>query len=109
MAKHKKPLEPCQGRYSAISHDLLDSVSFMDAGHTARSLLFDLIRQHTGQNNGHLQMAASWMKKTRMDVKRDAPSQTWADWVKAHYTDSAGRFKCRPEFICSNLATNIKL
>ena len=63
MVKHKKPLEPCQGRYSAISHDLLDSVSFMDAGHTARSLLFDLIRQHTGQNNGHLQMAASWMKK----------------------------------------------
>ena len=63
MAKHKKPLEPCQGRYSAIPHDLLDSISFMDAGHTARSLMFDLIRQHTGQNNGHLQMAISWMKK----------------------------------------------
>lgn len=63
MAKHKKPLEPCQGYYSALPHGLLDSVAFMGAGHPARSLLFDLLRQHNGRNNGHIQMAAPWMKK----------------------------------------------
>jgi len=63
MAKHKKPLEPCQGYYSALPHGLLDSVAFMGAGHTARSLLFDLLRQHNGRNNGHIQIAAPWMKK----------------------------------------------
>ncbi len=63
MAKHKKPLEPCQGLYSALPHGLLDSVAFMGAGHPARSLLFDLLRQHNGRNNGHIHMAAPWMKK----------------------------------------------
>lgn len=63
MTKHKKPLEPCQGRYTALPHELLDSVAFMGAGHPARSLLFDLLRQHNGRNNGHIQMAAPWMKK----------------------------------------------
>jgi hypothetical protein len=63
MAKHKKPLEPCQGQYTALPHGLLDSVALMGAGHPARSLLFDLLRQHNGRNNGHIQMAAPWMKK----------------------------------------------
>ena len=63
VAKHKKPLEATQGYYSALPHALLDSVAFMGAGHPARSLLFDLLRQHNGRNNGHIQMAAPWMKK----------------------------------------------
>lgn len=63
MAKHKKPLEACQGQYTALPHGLLDSAALMGAGHPARSLLFDLLRQHNGRNNGHIQMAAPWMKK----------------------------------------------
>jgi hypothetical protein len=35
----------------------------MGAGHPARSLLFDLLRQHNGRNNGHIQIATSWMGK----------------------------------------------
>jgi hypothetical protein len=62
MRQHKKPLEATHGYFSALPHALLDSVAFMGAGHPARSLLFDLIRQHNGRNNGHIQMAVPWMK-----------------------------------------------
>ncbi len=63
MAKHKKPLEAAQGLYTALPHALLDSVAFMGASHTARSLLCELLRQHNGGNNGHLQLTSSWLKK----------------------------------------------
>jgi hypothetical protein len=63
MSKHKKPQESCQGQYTALPHELLDSVALMGAGHTARSLLLVLLRQHNGRNNGHIHMAAPWMKK----------------------------------------------
>ncbi len=63
MAKHKKPLEACQGFYTALPHALLDSVAFMGASHTARSLLYELLRQHNGRNNGHLQLSSTWLKK----------------------------------------------
>lgn len=63
MAKHKKPLEPAQGLYTALPHALLDSVAFMEASHTARSLLCELLRQHNGGNNGHLQLTSTWLKK----------------------------------------------
>jgi len=63
MAKRKKPLEAPQGLYTALPHSLLDSVAFMGASHTARSLLCELLRQHNGRNNGHLHLALSWLKK----------------------------------------------
>lgn len=62
MAKAKKPLEAVTGRYAAIPHILLDSVAFMGASHATRSLLFELMRQHDGQNNGHLHLSANWLK-----------------------------------------------
>lgn len=62
MAKSKKPLEPVTGRWVAIPHSLLDSAAFVGASHRARSLIFDLIVQHTGNNNGHLKLALSWLK-----------------------------------------------
>ena len=31
--------------------------------HPARSLLYELIRQLSGRNNGHLQLASAWLKK----------------------------------------------
>lgn len=63
MAKRKKPSEGVSGRYSAIPHSVLDSVAFMGASHPARSLLFELLRQHDGKNNGHLHLATSWLSK----------------------------------------------
>lgn len=63
MARKKKPSESVTGRYAAVPHALLDSVAFMGASHQTRSLIFELIRQHTGTNNGHLQLATSWLAK----------------------------------------------
>lgn len=63
MGKNNKPLESVQGSYCALPHAVLDSIALMGAGHTARSLLFDLLRQHNGKNNGHFQMALPWLRK----------------------------------------------
>ena len=46
-----------------MPHAVLDSNAFQGAGHPARSLLYELIRQLTGRNNGHLQLASPWLKK----------------------------------------------
>jgi hypothetical protein len=62
MAK-KKPPEAVSGTYTAISHRVLDSHAFMGASHIARSLLFDLMRQHNGRNNGHIQATNAWLKQ----------------------------------------------
>lgn len=62
MAKSKKPLEAVTGRYTAIPHALLDSVAFMGASHAARSLIFEVMRQHDGKNNGHIHLSANWLK-----------------------------------------------
>lgn len=62
MAKSKKPTEAVTGRYTAIPHALLDSVAFMGASHRTRSLVFDLMRQHDGKNNGHFHLALSWLR-----------------------------------------------
>lgn len=62
MAKAKKPLEAVTGRYAAIPHSLLDSVAFMGASHPARSLLYELMRQLDGKNNGQLHLSANWLK-----------------------------------------------
>jgi hypothetical protein len=64
MAKgNRKPAEAVSTRYTALPHALLDSVAFMGASHLARSLLFDMMRQHTGGNNGHIHAATGWLRK----------------------------------------------
>lgn len=60
--QQKRPVEAVEGSYSAIGHSVLDSVAFIDASYTAKALLFELMRQHSGSNNGHLQLAYSWLK-----------------------------------------------
>ena len=60
--KTKRPPEAVGGSYTAIPHRVLDSQAFQGASHTARSLLYELLRQHNGANNGHLQLATSWLK-----------------------------------------------
>jgi len=63
MAKNRKPIESVNGSYTALPHVVLDSVAFMGAGHTARSLLFDLMRQHNGSNNARLHLTTSWLRR----------------------------------------------
>ena len=64
MAKgNRKPIEAVRSRYTALPHALLDSVAFMGASHIARSLLIDMMRQHTGANNGFIHAAVSWLRK----------------------------------------------
>lgn len=59
----RMPQEAVTGTYTAVPHALLDSAAFQGASHRARSLLFELIRQHAGKNNGHFHLAISWLKK----------------------------------------------
>jgi hypothetical protein len=64
MAKRNgKPAESVSGSYTPLVHVVLDSVALMGASHTARSLLLELMRQHTGSNNGHLHLAQGWLRK----------------------------------------------
>lgn len=62
MTKRKKPPEAPSGLYAALPHVLLDSTAFMGASHRTRSLILELMRQHNGQNNGHLHLALAWLK-----------------------------------------------
>lgn len=61
--KQKRPIEAISGLYSAIPHAALDSVAFTGASYPAKALIFDLLRQHSGNNNGHLHLSFSWLGK----------------------------------------------
>ena len=58
---NKKRPESISGNYSAIPWAVLDSVSFMGASDKAKALLFALMRQLNGINNGHLHLAKKWL------------------------------------------------
>ena len=60
--KQKRPVEAISGLYGAIPHAVLDSAAFKGASYPAKALLFDLMRQHTGSNNGHLHLSFSWLQ-----------------------------------------------
>lgn len=61
MAKTKKPPESVNGGYSAVPWKLLDSQAFMGATDRAKSLLYALMRQHNGSNNGRFQLTDKWL------------------------------------------------
>jgi len=61
--RFKKAPESVSGSFSAVPHAVMDSNAFQSASHPARSLLYELIRQLTGRNNGHLQLASPWLRK----------------------------------------------
>lgn len=63
MARNKKTKRPesISGGYSSIPWIVLDSQSFIGATDKAKALLWALIRQHNGQNNGHLHLAKKWL------------------------------------------------
>lgn len=60
--KQKRPAEAISGLYGAIPLAVLDSTAFKGASHPAKALLFELIRQHSGKNNGHLQLSFAWLQ-----------------------------------------------
>ena len=65
MARNKqnKRLETISGGYSAIPHNVLDSLAFIGASDKAKALLFALMRQHNGANNGRLHLSSKWLAK----------------------------------------------
>ena len=59
----KKLPESIAGGFSAIPHVVLDSLAFTGATTSAKALVFALIRQLNGRNNGHIQLSSSWLKR----------------------------------------------
>lgn len=59
----KQNAEQFTGRFAALPHAVMDSTAFTGASYSARSLLLELMRQHTGKNNGHFQLATGWLRR----------------------------------------------
>jgi hypothetical protein len=49
----------------------MDSAAFMGAGHIAKALLLDLMRQVNGANNGRLHLSYEWLTRKRGWKSRD--------------------------------------
>ena len=79
--KQKRPIEAINGLYGAIPHALLDSVAFKGASYPAKALIFDLMRQHSGNNNGHLHLSFSWLEG-RGWKSRDVIQRARAELIK---------------------------
>lgn len=62
QGKGKRP-ESVSGGYTAVPWCVVDSNSFKGASDKAKSLLFALMRQHNGKNNGRLHLANGWLAK----------------------------------------------
>lgn len=60
--KRKQPAEQVSGRFAAFPHAVMDSTAYQGASYAARALLLELMRQHTGRNNGHFQLATRWLR-----------------------------------------------
>lgn len=61
MSRTKKPVEAVRGTYSAMPHAVMDSPAYTGASVTAKALLYELIRQHNGANNGRLHLSHKWL------------------------------------------------
>lgn len=63
MGRKKKELpERISGGYSAIPWSVMDSNAFKGTTDKAKSLLFALMRQHNGKNNGKMQLNKNWLR-----------------------------------------------
>lgn len=49
-------------RFVVLPHIVVDSPSYRDLSHTARSLLVDIARQYTGSNNGRLVACTKYLR-----------------------------------------------
>ncbi|PSJ18339.1 hypothetical protein [Nitrosomonas supralitoralis] len=61
--KPKKPAETFTGGFSRIPHAVMDSQAFIGLSDRGKSLLFALIRQINGSNNGRLQLTYKWLSQ----------------------------------------------
>ncbi len=71
MTKKARAPERISGGFGGIPHAVMDCTAFKGAGHIAKALLFELIRQVNGSNNGHLQLSYEWLTKRRGWKSRD--------------------------------------
>lgn len=55
--------ESISGGFSAMPWSVLDGEAFQGATQRAKAMLFDVIRQLDGRNNGHLNLAVSTLRK----------------------------------------------
>ena len=60
--RQKRPIEAIEGLYGAIPHSVTDGAAFRGTPYPAKALLFELMRQHSGANNGHLHLSFSWLQ-----------------------------------------------
>lgn len=58
--KSKRP-EAVSGGYSALPWAVMDSPAYTGASVAAKALLNELVRQHTGTNNGRLHLVHTWL------------------------------------------------
>lgn len=65
MSARVKPREAVSGSYTPVPHALLDSAAFLGCSDRAKAMLFELLRQHNGRNNGRHQLAVGWLRKER--------------------------------------------
>jgi len=63
MPKRKAPREKVYGRYTPTPHDVLESIAFIGCSVRAKAMIFELLRQHNGYNNGHFQLALKYLQK----------------------------------------------
>jgi len=61
--KYKKPPETFTENFSRIPHAVMDSQAFIGLSDRGKSLLFALIRQINGSNNGKLQLTYKWLSQ----------------------------------------------
>lgn len=61
--KHKPHLENFSGGFSRVPHAVMDSNAFIGLTDRGKSLLFALMRQINGSNNGRLQLTNKWLSK----------------------------------------------
>lgn len=79
--KQKRPIEAIEGLYGAIPYVVLDSVAFKGSSYPAKALIFELMRQHSGANNGHLHLSFSWLK-SRGWKSRDVIQRARAELIE---------------------------
>lgn len=82
MSRKAKAPERISGGYGAIPHRVLDSMAFKGAGHIAKALLFELMRQVNGSNNGRLHLAYEWLTKERGWKSRDTIKRAQLELVE---------------------------
>ncbi len=61
MGKKRRYLENFTGNFARIPHAVTDGNAFIGLTDHGKALLFALMRQHNGNNNGRLQLTNKWL------------------------------------------------